>query len=58
MTITLYGKTYTVARDETGPVVLIQHPNRGRAVIWWPASARDSLRVLAGLRLCPLRIVE
>lgn len=56
--ITLYGKTYTVARDETGPVVLIQHPNRGRAVIWRVASVRDSLRVFAGLKLCPLRSVE
>lgn len=58
MTVTLHNRTYTVAKDETGPVVLVQHPNRGRAQIWRVASARDSLRMIAGLKLCPLRIVE
>lgn len=58
MNITLHGRIYTVARDETGPVVLIQHPNRGRATIWRVAGVQDTLRVLAGLKLCPLRSVE
>lgn len=62
--ITLHGRTFTVVRGDDGPMVLRlrgtrKAPRPGQATIetWALARHQDSLRVLAGLMVCPLRIV-
>lgn len=63
MTVTLRGRTFAVVRGDDTPLVLVLRGTRkappGRATIdtWAPASHQDSLRVLSGLRLSPLRVV-
>jgi hypothetical protein len=56
MHVTLNGKTYYVALDPASRnrrQVLVQQSAR----MWRLASPQDSLRVLAGLSLYPLRLV-
>lgn len=52
--ITLNNRTYTTVRDLSGAVVIIV---RSSPRMWRVASARDTLRVLRGLNVCPLRVM-
>lgn len=53
--VTLDKREYYVAADMAGSEIVIVRKTK---TLWKKASARDSLRMLAGLKLCPLRIVE
>lgn len=46
MTVTLNGQHFALVKDEAGDVVIRQQT----ATLWRVASARDALRVMAGLR--------
>jgi len=53
MSVSLQGKNYRAVRDMAGePLVIVQ-----RGKMWRVASDRDTVRVIAGLKVCPLRIV-
>jgi len=53
MAVSLQGKTYRAVQNMAGdPLVIVQ-----RGKMWRVASDRDTVRVLAGLNVCPLRIV-
>lgn len=53
MTITLRGRTFRVIRTDDGEaLVIVQVSTR----MWRVATGQDSLRVLAGLQVAPLRI--
>lgn len=54
MQIMLNGKEYTLAREMDGTQVVLVRVNR---ILSRMASERDSLLVLAGLHVCPLRLV-
>lgn len=62
--IRLSGRSYTMARDLDGtPVVLVLRsqgrvmPGRPKIETWARAPVREAVKVLAGLGVCPLRIV-
>jgi hypothetical protein len=49
----LNGRTFCSVRTMAGePLVIVQ-----RGKMWRVASDRDTVRVLAGLNVCPLRVV-
>jgi hypothetical protein len=54
MKISLNGKEYTLAKEMDGTPVVLVRVNRRLSRV---ASERDSLLVLAGLNVCPLRLV-
>ena len=53
MEIVLNGHTYAAVLDMDGNRLVIVL----RGKVWRVASARDTLRVLRGLGVCPLRLV-
>ena len=53
MTITLSGHTYAAVLDMDGNRLVIVL----RGKMWRVASAQDTLRVLRGFGVCPLRLV-
>ncbi len=53
--ITLHNQVYTVVRDMAGAPIVIRQQS---AKIWRVASDQDRIRILAGLRVCPLRVVS